>query len=110
MKKLMLAILFVGVSLPAKADWTPAFKVAKIVAHETGHVFVYTDPVLPSGFAGCNNVGYLQVSNTNPAFKNIYTALLTALATQGNVVGWVSGCSAPVYEGPLMTRVDVMRP
>ncbi|MGH8491988.1 MAG: hypothetical protein ACRERR_02610 [Moraxellaceae bacterium] len=109
-KRLFFVVLIISISIPVKADWTPAFKVTKVVAHDTGHVFVYTDPALPSGFAGCSNVGYLQVSNTNLSFKNIYAALLTALTTQANIVGWVSGCNSPVYEGPLMTRVDIMRP
>lgn len=103
-------VLFSCLVMPAHADWMPAFKVAKLVAHDTGHVFVYTGPALPGGFAGCSNVGYLQVSSANPSFKNIYAALLTALTSQGAVVGWVSGCNSPVYEGPLLTRVDISRP
>lgn len=98
------------VAMQAQADWTPAFKVTKLVAHDTGHVFVYTDPALTVGFAGCSNVSHLQVSSANPSFKNIYAALLTALTSQGAVVGWVSGCNSPVYEGPLLTRVDISRP
>lgn len=104
------AITFCFTTLAAHADWTPTFKVAKVVAHDTGHVFVYTDPALPNGFSGCTNVAYLQVSSNNPSFKNIYAALLTALTTQSSVVGWVSSCSSPVYEGPLLTRLDIARP
>lgn len=90
------------------SGWAPTFKVTRLVAHDTGHLMVYVDPPLAAGFNGCTNTAYFQVSSSNPSFKNIYAALLSAQMTQTTVGGYVGTCTGPVYEGPVLIRVDVL--
>jgi hypothetical protein len=87
--------------------WLEKTQIERLVVHDWGAaVMIYT--TTPASTETCNTTRNLLVLlRTNPQFKEIYAAALTATVTKSFISGYTHGCDPGHYNLPLLQRIDV---
>jgi hypothetical protein len=90
------------------ASWLAKSQVDRVVVHDWGDaVFIYTS--VPASSEGCSGgTNPVILLRSNPQFKEIYAAALTASIARTTVGGFINGCDSGHYSLPLLQRIDVL--
>lgn len=115
-KKTLNGFAAASLSIAACLFPTPSFsghfinktQIDRVIVHDWGQgVFIFTST--PANNEPCSTPNSaLLLLRSNPQFKEIYAAVLTAALTRTPVGGYTSDCDPGHYNMPILRRLDVI--